>query len=362
MSHPTLRDTLLRAAEQTPAASKRDSGSGFLTAFVEPFAGRPVVIARVGVWGPVDRRIANGIRRELRGLGAVLVVVAGADVHLFNPDDEPKALLTDATEEWERELSARAARLSSTRAPLDASQLQLSLFDDQGRLRISTWQRLEGPVPNLLLATLSTAAERVVADTAPKLSRREAIVATLASTFLLLWAPGCKHPPARTVSELHGADRVRVRFNVNGQSHDLNVEPRVSLLDALREHLGLTGTKKGCDQGQCGACTVLVEGRRVNACLTLLAMVGSKRVTTIEGLATPTGLHPVQAAFVREDALQCGYCTPGQIVSAVGLLRERRATSPREIAEFMSGNLCRCGAYAGIVRAIASVSEAGVPA
>jgi xanthine dehydrogenase YagT iron-sulfur-binding subunit len=144
---------------------------------------------------------------------------------------------------------------------------------------------------------------------------------------------------------------IRLSLEINGQVHDLDVEPRVTLLDALREHLGLTGTKKGCDQGQCGACTVHVDGARVLACLTLAAQVEGRTVTTIEGLSEGE-LHPVQAAFLERDAFQCGYCTPGQIMSAVACIREGHAGSDAEIREYMSGNLCRCGAYPNIVAAV----------
>jgi xanthine dehydrogenase YagT iron-sulfur-binding subunit len=152
---------------------------------------------------------------------------------------------------------------------------------------------------------------------------------------------------------------LEVELQVNGRGHRLRLDPRTTLLDALREHLGLTGTKKGCDLGQCGACTVLIEGRRVNACLTLAVMQEGRPITTIEGLARDGKLHPIQAAFVEQDGFQCGYCTPGQIVSAVGLLAEGRAGSDAEIREFMSGNLCRCGAYTKIVAAIRSVAGGG---
>jgi xanthine dehydrogenase YagT iron-sulfur-binding subunit len=145
---------------------------------------------------------------------------------------------------------------------------------------------------------------------------------------------------------------VLVRLNVNGVDSVLLVEPRVSLLDALRERLQLTGTKKGCDHGQCGACTVHVDGRRVVSCLTLAVQAHEMRVTTIEGLADGDRLHPMQQAFVDHDALQCGYCTPGQIMSAIACVNEGHATSRAEIREYMSGNLCRCGAYDGIVAAI----------
>jgi xanthine dehydrogenase YagT iron-sulfur-binding subunit len=152
---------------------------------------------------------------------------------------------------------------------------------------------------------------------------------------------------------------VAVTLCVNGVDHELRLDPRVTLLDALRDVLGLTGTKKGCDQGACGACTVLLDGRRVVSCLMLAAQCEGRQVTTIEGLSQNGELHPLQRAFIRHDAFQCGYCTSGQILSAVSLLREGRAGSDEEIREFMSGNLCRCGAYPNIVAAIREVAEAG---
>ena len=146
-----------------------------------------------------------------------------------------------------------------------------------------------------------------------------------------------------------------VSLRINGEGHELELDTRTSLLDLLREHVGLTGAKKGCDHGQCGACTVLVDGRRVNACLQLAVAVDGSEVVTVEGLE-----HPIQGAFVAHDAFQCGYCTPGQLCSAVGMLdeleREGRAASPEEIRERMSGNICRCGAYPNIVAAIEQVA------
>jgi xanthine dehydrogenase YagT iron-sulfur-binding subunit len=155
------------------------------------------------------------------------------------------------------------------------------------------------------------------------------------------------------------SDAIDVMLRINGAEHSLRLDPRTTLLDALREHLGLTGTKKGCDLGQCGACTVLADGRRINACLTFAVMQQGKEITTIEGLARDGALHPLQAAFIEHDGFQCGYCTPGQIMSAVGLLAEGRTQSDAEIREFMSGNICRCGAYTKIVAAITSVAARG---
>jgi xanthine dehydrogenase YagT iron-sulfur-binding subunit len=154
-----------------------------------------------------------------------------------------------------------------------------------------------------------------------------------------------------------GSQGAPITLLVNGREHHLHVEPRTTLLDALREGLGLTGTKKGCDHGQCGACTVLVDGSRIYSCLALAVMQAGREVQTIEGLGTDT-LHPVQQAFLEHDAFQCGYCTPGQIMSAVALIREGHAGSDAEIREFLSGNICRCGAYANILAAVRQAAGA----
>jgi xanthine dehydrogenase YagT iron-sulfur-binding subunit len=150
-------------------------------------------------------------------------------------------------------------------------------------------------------------------------------------------------------------EMVSVSLTVNGSLQTLSLDPRTTLLDVLREHLDLTGTKKGCDQGQCGACTILMDGRRINSCLTFAAMYDGAQITTIEGLAVNGVLHPLQQAFIDHDAFQCGYCTSGQICSAAGLIAEGRAKSADEIRELMSGNICRCGAYPNIVAAIEQV-------
>jgi xanthine dehydrogenase YagT iron-sulfur-binding subunit len=185
------------------------------------------------------------------------------------------------------------------------------------------------------------------------LSRREffeASEAAAAASFMPLEAAAGQ--PARRSSQEH-----RIRLMINGEVHSLSLDPRQSLLDLLRERLDLTGTKKGCNQGACGACTVLLNGRRVNACLVLAAMHDGSEVTTIEGLASGESMHPLQAAFIKHDGLQCGYCTPGQIMSGVACIAEGHAGSTEEIKFWMSGNICRCAAYPGIVAAVSQVAR-----
>jgi xanthine dehydrogenase YagT iron-sulfur-binding subunit len=172
---------------------------------------------------------------------------------------------------------------------------------------------------------------------------------------------GAPAPAERTAKEPslspRSKDAIPVTLRVNGTKYDLRIDPRTTLLDCLREHLHLTGSKKGCDHGQCGACTVHVNGRRVNSCLCFAAMYQDEEITTIEGLGEPGNLHAMQAAFVSHDAYQCGYCTSGQIMSAVALLKEPCGRDDAEVKEFMSGNICRCGAYQNIVSAIQSVRQ-----
>jgi xanthine dehydrogenase YagT iron-sulfur-binding subunit len=160
-------------------------------------------------------------------------------------------------------------------------------------------------------------------------------------------------PPASSASA--DSANMHVRLNVNGTNYDLDIDSRTTLLDCLREHLHLTGTKKGCDHGQCGACTVHVDGRRVNSCLSLAVTHEGEAITTIEGLGKPGALHPIQAAFLEHDGFQCGYCTSGQIMSAVALLKEPYGHSDDDVKEAMSGNICRCGAYTNIVAAIQQI-------
>jgi xanthine dehydrogenase YagT iron-sulfur-binding subunit len=192
-------------------------------------------------------------------------------------------------------------------------------------------------------------------------TRREFAIGSLyAGAAVALFGCRSKEPPKHEAPpKVPAPPEYDVTLNVNGSDRHLTIEARVSLLDALRERLGLTGTKKGCDHGQCGACTVHVDGRRIKSCMQLAIMTQGQKITTIEGLAEGDTLHPMQAAFIEHDGFQCGYCTPGQIMSAVALLAEGRATSDDEVREHMSGNLCRCGAYPNIIAAIQTARKAG---
>jgi len=188
----------------------------------------------------------------------------------------------------------------------------------------------------------------------PGSSRRQFLVASASSLAAPALAETLTAEPARAQAADPRAP-LGMTLNINGRDRRVALDARTTLLDALREHLALTGTKKGCDHGQCGACTVLLDGRRLNACLTLAVMKDGAEVTTIEGLAQGSMLHALQQAFIEHDAFQCGYCTPGQICSAAGLIAEGRARTPDEIRELMSGNICRCGAYPNILAAIEQV-------
>ncbi len=208
------------------------------------------------------------------------------------------------------------------------------------------------------------------------ISRRDLLIAgsgAVASASAVAQRSPAAAPEAAASTGATGVPTMKVALSVNGTAHTLELDTRTTLLDALREHLHLTGTKKGCDHGQCGACTVIADGRRINACLSLVAMHDGSHITTIEGLGTPDKLHPMQAAFIKHDGYQCGYCTPGQICSAVTVLDEIRAGVPShvtadinvqpllsaaELRERMSGNICRCGAYSNIIDAITEVAAA----
>jgi xanthine dehydrogenase YagT iron-sulfur-binding subunit len=204
------------------------------------------------------------------------------------------------------------------------------------------------------------------------LTRRTVLAGSAAAAGVAATPAIAREPTASRKASTRMTPKVQVSLTVNGQAQTLDLDPRVTLLDALREHLHLTGTKKGCDHGQCGACTIIVNGRRINSCLTLAVMHVGDQVTTIEGLGSPEKLHPMQAAFVKHDGFQCGYCTPGQVCSSVAMLGEIRdgipshvtedlmhvAFSDAEVRERMSGNICRCAAYPNIIAAIREVQEA----
>lgn len=191
-------------------------------------------------------------------------------------------------------------------------------------------------------------------------NRRFFLKQSMAIAGLSLVAPaGLLAEPDLDETPVGDAEKVKLSLSVNGIKHKLSIDPRVTLLDLLREQLALTGTKKGCDFGQCGACTVHVDGQRALSCLSFAVMQHGKKITTIEGLAKGNDLHTMQEAFIRHDGFQCGYCTPGQLMSAVSCIREGHAGSEAEIQEYMSGNLCRCGAYPNIVNAILEVQNSG---
>jgi len=292
------------------------------------------------------------IRAELRALGAVLVALSPQLLWVFRPDDE-RQLLESAPRPAD---GGPPALFGQFGVELDAASRAglrgLFVVDARGTVRFA--HRL-GAGERMTLRSAVEAASRAMllpASGQSGSSRREFLLASLVTGFALAIADACRPaPPLRDVRSL-AQDQLDLTLEINGQRHALRVEPRVSLLDALRENLGLTGTKKGCDHGQCGACTVLLDERRVLSCLTLAVMAEGAKITTIEGLGSPEALHPMQAAFVAEDALQCGYCTPGQIMSAVGLVAEGHARDDDDIRELMSGNICRCGAYPNIVTAI----------
>ncbi|HEX9161158.1 MAG TPA: 2Fe-2S iron-sulfur cluster-binding protein [Thermoanaerobaculia bacterium] len=193
-------------------------------------------------------------------------------------------------------------------------------------------------------------------------SRRSFLIGSAAATAGLIVAPLMGEQALKSAAAKSELDpnAIPVALEVNGKQYNLKLDPRTTLLDALREHLDITGPKKGCDQGACGACTVIIDGRRINSCLQLAVMNQGKKITTIEGLANDQKLLAIQAAFIRNDGFQCGYCTSGQICSAVGMLREGHGGSDDDIREWMAGNICRCGCYVGIVEAVKEARDAAL--
>jgi xanthine dehydrogenase YagT iron-sulfur-binding subunit len=297
--------------------------------------------------------VVAAIRAQLRGLGAELVVLSPAGGWWVRADDAIEPL--------------GAEDMAPAAAAYDVAEGEAAVFviDGRGVVRFMVRPALGAqPMWVALADALSIAGQAVHARASHGVkerllfTRREWSVTCLVVGCAAAFLAACKEqsrrrvekgpapPPEETPPDLD------VTLTVNGKKHALKIDPRASLLDTLRERLGLTGTKKGCDMGQCGACTVLYGGKRINACLTLAVMAQARDITTIEGLAKGDVLHPMQQAFVDHDGLQCGYCTPGQIMSAVGLVGEGRAATDAEIREQMSGNICRCGAYPNIVAAI----------
>ena len=296
-----------------------------------------------GASGSTCPRPSEALLAELRGLGASLAILRPDGGTLLRAGDSPQPL---------RPAPALWARHG---APPDRATLVV--LDGEGQARLCRTLDASADVEWMLLCALRDAAR--ASAPARGVGRRELLVWALAAGVAAAVLDACAGSPrapeqrgVQTASSDPGL--IDVALVINGERRLLRIESRVTLLDALRENLGLTGTKKGCDMGQCGACTVLVDGKRIDSCLALAVQHEGREITTIEGLARGEDLHPMQAAFLEQDAFQCGYCTPGQILSAVALLAEHRGQQLDDdaIREGMSGNLCRCGAYPNIVAAV----------
>jgi len=302
------------------------------------------VLAFARDWSP-PRATAievRALRSHLRGLGAELVIVGAHQAWRLRPDDDLFALGALAARELHRDHGTKGE---------DA----VLVLDPAGDVVFEHRQVLVDQ--STLLAGLTAATEAMLSS-APMLFTRRGFVSTcVVSGFATVVLAACHQKehhdpdPAPAVAPTPAPIELDVVLDVNGVKRPLRIEPRVSLLDALRERLDLPGTKKGCDMGQCGACTVHIDGKRVLSCLTLAAAAQGKPITTIEGLGQGD-LHPVQKAFIAHDGMQCGFCTPGQIMSAAAVIKENRATTDDELREEMSGNICRCGAYPNILAAI----------
>ena len=309
--------------------------------------GRPWVLAFVRRWSPGAD--TEAIRAELRGLGAILFIVSDAGVWSFRPDDDLELSIAPSRQ-LRREIAALGARCG-----VGTRDDGVLVVDDAGIVRFAHAPSSE--LTSSLADALDAAGRELLGlPTRPGITRRDWAVMSLVAGFGLVLFHGCggrgTEPAAPTTVVAKPGTEIEVVLRINGQDRRLKIDPRTSLLDALREHLALTGTRKGCDHGQCGACTVLRDGHAVNACLTLAVAAEGAEITTIEGLARGDRLHPLQAAFIEHDAFQCGYCTSGQIMSAVALLREGRSKTDDEVRQQMSGNICRCGAYPNIIAAI----------
>jgi xanthine dehydrogenase YagT iron-sulfur-binding subunit len=324
---------------------------------------QPLVLVFAERWAPARDAALQRLRAELRGLGAALLVLTADGGWWLAPDDEPE-LLSHVGAPGPVALARVAAAYGAPPAygGANAYGRAIVVVDASANVCFAGVDRASPGTLETLASALEEVRRARAADRprARLWTRREWLATSAAAGLALALFDACAGPRSRagggagsgTPAPEGIAGDVEVTLQVNGEARALRLEPRVSLLDALRERLGLTGTKKGCDAGQCGACTVLVDGRRVLSCLTLALTAQGAKITTVEGLARGDALHPVQAAFLSHDAFQCGYCTSGQIMSAVGLLAEGHARSDDEVREGMSGNLCRCGAYANIVAAV----------
>jgi xanthine dehydrogenase YagT iron-sulfur-binding subunit len=352
----TASAPLPRSVTRAPAFALR-AGAGGVNLSLDSFAGEPAVLAffeDVDFVAASPEELARA-RAELRGLGAGLLALSHRGLWCFRPDEQAQAFSGAAA------LDGPTMAALRERFGVADGAAAVFVLDADGNIRFSTTADGADASFEGLVQALALAGRSLLATPRPPftITRRQLVLNSLVAALSLAFLDGCRAraattpPAARVVT-----DEVELTLQINGTARKLRVDPRVTLLDALRDRLDLPGTKKGCDQGQCGACTVLVDGRRVNACLTLALAAEGAAIVTIEGLATAEALHPMQAAFIAEDGFQCGYCTSGQIVSAVGLLSEHRAAADSaaldddQIREQMCGNLCRCGAYPNIVAAI----------
>ncbi len=231
-------------------------------------------------------------------------------------------------------------------------QQAIFVIDSEGTIQ---WKHVAQPGVHPKLDDVAREIERI--RKGKNLSRRDFLVTAAAASIVLVALPHLSKATGLSL-QTKEPNAKSVTLKVNGKAHKLEIDSRVTVLDALRERIGMTGTKKGCDHGQCGACTVLIDGRRANSCMVLAMQAEGQEITTIEGLAKGEELHPVQEAFIKHDGFQCGYCTPGQIMSAVACIHEGHAGTDEQIKEWMSGNICRCGAYNGIVEAVKEANAA----
>jgi len=327
---------------------------------ISDFAGRTaVVILSSTVWDPVARELNAQYERVLERfpeMGASLVEArrkyGDSDDRGDNEDELDVSVITSPSHE---------ASLSKTLG-ISPAQSALLVIDEAGSI---WWAHVfsagASAKPDDLGDALHSLQE-MKSRSHKGITRRQFLAASLASAFILTLS---LEPVDKAQADVEKAPAsvprgMPIILNVNGEDHALAVDPRVTLLDALRERLSLTGSKKGCDHGQCGACTVHIDGRRVNSCLTLAVACQGKKVQTIEGMANGETLHPLQRSFIEHDGFQCGYCTSGQIMSAIALLKEPVGPADDDVREAMSGNICRCGAYPNIVDAIQSVRKQGV--